>query len=225
MHFQLASSLLASCIFQVVSEAASNGAIAAATTSLSSSQYHEIHSTPTRPKFNKRRLLKLKQRKQREYHAHLQSNGNSHLSGQEADVGILTSSSHPPRFLAEDDYDYYCPRDTCPSELCDCADAGGSLEDCYSQLQSVCRSGKLPDCVYEGYVQVYQDVYCGFVNCLGEGFRQNQCDCAFYEMYCNRLNGEGCKDVVGVASDEPDKKPFFGCDETELAKTGVSSSS
>jgi hypothetical protein len=77
--------------------------------------------------------------------------------------------------------------------------------------------GKLGDCVYEGYIAVYQTVYCPFVSCLGEGFRQNQCDCAFYDLYCARLNGEECREVVPSNTDGgSDKKPFFGCDEEEL---------
>lgn len=131
-----------------------------------------------------------------------------------ADVGILFSDQ--PRFL-EDKYEYYCPRDTCPDELCDCADQGGSLEDCTNELQNVCIQGKLSDCVYEGYIAVYETVYCPFVSCLGEGFRQNQCDCAFYDLYCDRLNGEECRNIVPDADGGSDKKPFFGCDEAELA--------
>lgn len=140
-----------------------------------------------------------------------------HVHTGAVDVGILGSSKHEPRFL-EDVYEYYCPRDTCPSELCDCADKGGSLEDCTNELQNVCIQGKLSDCVYEGYIAVYETVYCPFVNCLGEGFRQNQCDCAFYDLYCSRLNGEECKNVVPDPDGGSDKKPFFGCDETELSK-------
>lgn len=55
------------------------------------------------------------------------------------------------------------------------------------------------------------------MNCLGEGFRQNQCDCAFYDLYCARLSGEECTNVVPDTDGGTDKKPFFGCDEAELA--------
>merc|ERR1719148_502602 len=108
--------------------------------------------------------------------------------------------------------------ETCPTELCDCAEKGGALEDCTHELQNVCRSGNLGDCVFADYVQVYEEVYCPFVSCVDNGFRENQCDCAFYETYCDRLHSDECLNFLGleVKSDEPDKKPFFGCDETEL---------
>lgn len=133
-----------------------------------------------------------------------------------ADVGILGSTV--PRFLEDDQFEYYCPRDTCPTELCDCADKGGSLEDCTVELQNVCLNGQLSDCVFEGYIAVYQTVYCPFVHCLGDGFRQDQCDCAFYDLYCDRLSHEECMEVVPDTDGGADKKPFFGCDETELKK-------
>mmetsp|Transcript_8821 Transcript_8821/g.18349 ORF Transcript_8821/g.18349 Transcript_8821/m.18349 type:complete len:311 (+) Transcript_8821:148-1080(+) len=167
----------------------------------------------------KRRLLHtLQKRKEKAYQRHLmKQNAAQSPASAQPDVGILSSSqSTIPRFLA--DYDYYCPEDTCPKELCDCANAGGSLEDCSTELQNVCASGRLQDCVFEEYVPVYQEVYCPWTMCLDGGFRVNQCDCAFYEMYCNRLNGEECEDVIKHAadSDEEDKKPFFGCDEAEM---------
>ena len=44
-------------------------------------------------------------------------------SGSDSDIGILSwSNNNAPCFLQENDYDYYCPRETCPTELCDCAD-------------------------------------------------------------------------------------------------------
>lgn len=167
----------------------------------------------------KRRLLHtLQKRKEKAYQRHLMKlNAAQSSASSQPDVGILSSSqSTIPRFLA--DYDYYCPEDTCPKELCDCANAGGSLEDCSTELQSVCAAGRLEDCVFEEYVPVYQEVYCPWTMCLDDGFMVNQCDCAFYEMYCNRLNGEECEDIIKHAaeSDEEDKKPFFGCDESEL---------
>jgi len=186
MKIQLATSLLATPLLP--------------TTALSSSVALSSN-TETAPKTKAHRLL------QRFKDKH---NASRHL--QQSDVGILSDT---PRFL-EDEYEYYCPRDTCPDELCNCADQGGSLEDCTTELQNVCIHGNLADCVYEGYIAVYQTVYCPFVSCLGEGFRQNQCDCAFYELYCDRLNGEECKNVVPDTDGGSDKKPFFGCDETEL---------
>ncbi|KAL7464374.1 hypothetical protein ACHAXS_004707 [Conticribra weissflogii] len=167
----------------------------------------------------KRRLLHtLQKRKEKAYQRHLMKlNAAQSSASSQPDVGILSSSqSTIPRFLA--DYDYYCPEDTCPKELCDCANAGGSLEDCSTELQNVCAAGRLEDCVFEEYVPVYQEVYCPWTMCLDDGFMVNQCDCAFYEMYCNRLNGEECEDIIKHAaeSDEEDKKPFFGCDESEL---------
>lgn len=139
----------------------------------------------------------------------------------ESDVGILAKRS--ARFLQEMevDYDYYCPADTCPAELCDCANSGGSLEDCTTELQNVCRAGRLGDCVYEAYVKIYEDVYCPFVSCVDQGFREDQCDCAFYELYCSRLKSADCADLVQAsqadAADGDDEKPFFGCDETTMA--------
>ena len=158
-----------------------------------------------------RLLQKIKKRRERAY------NAKFHSVGGDSDVGIL-SNKNKPRFLEEEnDYDYYCPRETCPAELCDCADSGGSLEDCTEQLQAVCRAGNLGDCVYKGYVKVYEEVYCPFAFCDASGHREDQCDCAFYELYCNRLQGQECTDVLAADTDEVDKKPFFGCDEEELA--------
>ncbi|KAL3791528.1 hypothetical protein ACHAWO_009735 [Cyclotella atomus] len=190
MKIQLASSLLATPLLP--------------TSALSSSVDLATSSSNTAPTTTKaHRLLQ----RFKDKHASRQ------LQSQSSDLGILSDT---PRFL-EDNYSYYCPRDTCPTELCDCADQGGSLEDCTTELQNVCVQGKLGDCVYEGYIAVYQTVYCPFVSCLGEGFRQNQCDCAFYDLYCSRLEGEECMNVVPDADGGSDKKPFFGCDETELA--------
>ena len=217
MHFQVAVSLLAGCAVQAVADAPAAIATANAEQSsadlLDSKLANDISISPKSNNKARRLLQKFKKRKQRAYNA--DSFGDESGSGA-VDVGIFTKRSNAPRFL-QDDYDYYCPQDTCPTELCDCADAGGSLEDCTSELQSVCAAGRLGDCVFEDYVQVYQEVYCPFVSCVGEGFRENQCDCAFYELYCERLHGKECEEVLGVASDEPDKKPFFGCDEAELA--------
>merc|ERR1712194_694033 len=51
----------------------------------------------------------------------------------------------------------------------------------------------------------------------GRRLPRNQCDCAFYELYCNRLEGEECTPFLQEADpSEPDKKPFFGCDKREL---------
>lgn len=210
MKYQLATSLLATCIAATAAETASNVNAATSLENGAPSQRRVLSIsdiTDAKPNFNARRLLqRFKARKQRAY------NPEQSVVGA-PDTGILNNNL--PRFLQ--DYEYYCPRDTCPSELCDCADEGGALEDCTSQLQSVCLAGKLGDCVYEGYVPVYQAVYCPFVSCLGEGFRENQCDCAFYDLYCSRLTGDECKSIIPTASDGVDKKPFFGCDETELA--------
>lgn len=211
MHFQVATSLLAGCVAQAVADSPASIVNNAA---VSSPITKDLLSTPTTNNNKAHRLLKkFKERKQRAFNVENQRDGGS----VEADVGVL-STKNTPRFLQENDYDYYCPRDTCPDELCDCAEKGGSLEECTSELQSVCHDGKLSDCVFADYVKVYEEVYCPFVSCVGDGFRENQCDCAFYELYCNRLHSEECTPFLQNAnSNDPDKKPFFGCDETELA--------
>lgn len=205
---QLATSLIVGCAVQAAADSP-----AAAVNAATKTQDQQL-SAPTNDRKNGHRMLqKFKKRSQRLYNAKKQNKPSV-----KTDLGLLKSNT--PRFLQDDSdsvYDYYCPRETCPAELCDCADTGGSLEDCTKQLQNVCHAGKLGDCVFNEYVQVYEEVYCPFVACVGEGFRESQCDCAFYELYCNRLHGTECEDVLGVASDEPDKKPFFGCDEQELA--------
>jgi len=206
MISHLSTSLLAGCALQL------QVAAEVPTTAVSSPlKAQDLLSRTTHNNKHRRLLQKFKKRKQR---AHNPENQPASLSGR-SDVGIL-SNSDTPRFLEEAaDYDYYCPRDTCPTELCDCADSGGSLEDCTEELQHVCSTGKLGDCVFSEYLQVYQEVYCPFVSCVGEGFHENQCDCAFYELYCGRLEGAECTSFV--KAEGPDKKPFFGCDETELA--------
>jgi len=157
-----------------------------------------------------RRLLqRFKKRQQRFEQAQLEE------SAATTDVGVLAKDK--PRFLQETDFEYYCPRETCPKELCDCAEAGGALEDCTTELQNVCRTGHLGDCVFKDYIGVYESVYCPFVGCVSDGFQENQCDCAFYDLYCDRLHSDKCLTFLGtVESDSPDKKPFFGCDENEL---------
>lgn len=202
---QLAATLLAGCAARATADAPAAAVSANA-------KADELVSAPTNGKKNGHRLLqKFKTRRERLFDSRSRNKDSDN-----ADLGVLKSGT--PRFLQDDnDYDYYCPEDSCPSELCECANSGGSLEDCTPQLEAVCRAGKLGDCVFKDYVQVYEEVYCPFVACVGEGFRENQCDCAFYELYCERLQGAECEEVVGVASDEPDKKPFFGCDEAELA--------
>lgn len=201
-HFT--ASVLAGCAIQTAAEVS--------TTTLSSLQAQDLLSVPTNNNKQRRLLQKFKKRKQRAFNPDNQPVSLSDRS----DVGIL-SKSDTPRFLQEDDIDYYCPRETCPEELCNCAESGGSLEECTDELRSVCQGGQLGDCVFSSYLQVYQDVYCPFVSCVGEGFHENQCDCAFYELYCNRLEGEECTPFLQEADpSEPDKKPFFGCDKTEL---------
>jgi len=208
MHFQTASSIIVGCVaVQAFADdpAPTGDAILAAISS-------PIAHIPERNNRPRRLLQRLKKRKDAATFTRRNRNQNG---GKESDVGILAKSG--PRFLQDSDYDYYCPQDTCPAELCDCANSGGSLEDCTSQLQSVCRSGKLGDCVYAAYVKVYEEVYCPFVSCVDQGFREDQCDCAFYELYCSRLKSEDCKDILNVDTDDADNKPFFGCDETSVA--------
>jgi hypothetical protein len=209
MIFKPATPLLAGCVVGAsadVNAAASVDVAAASSQKFTEDLIPDATIESERPRAH-RLLQKFKNRRR------LAAQNES--GGTEMDLGILSKTSDTPRFL-QDDYDYYCPRETCPSELCDCADSGGSLEDCTSQLQNVCRAGRLGDCVFKDYVQVYEEVYCPFVACTVEGFRENQCDCAFYELYCERLNSNDCATVIHATSDEADKKPFFGCDETEL---------
>jgi hypothetical protein len=61
-------------------------------------------------------------------------------------------------------------------------------------------------------------VYCPFVSCIDGGFRENQCDCSFYTLYCERLTGDECNgSVTGISSTDPDKTLFFGCDAEQVA--------
>ncbi|KAL3821687.1 hypothetical protein ACHAXA_003245 [Cyclostephanos tholiformis] len=208
MHFQIAASILTGCVaVNAVADAraATDVSNAASISSSSVTLSHEMNNRP------RRLLQRLKKRRDAATFTHR----NQNQSEEGSDVGILAKSA--PRFLQDTDYEYYCPRDTCPTELCDCADSGGSLEDCTSELQSVCRDGKLGDCVYAAYVKVYEDVYCPFVSCVDQGFREDQCDCAFYELYCSRLKSEECSEILNFSTDDADKKPFFGCDETSVA--------
>ena len=209
MHFQIAASILVGCVaVQALADTPADTKISSAVSILSSVAHsRQLNNRP------RRLLQRLKKRRD----AATFTRRNQSQSGEGFDVGILAKSA--PRFLQDTDYDYYCPRDTCPTELCDCADSGGSLEDCTSELQSVCRNGKLGDCVYAAYVKVYEEVYCPFVSCIDQGFREDQCDCAFYELYCSRLKSEECGELLNdVDPDDPDKKPFFGCDETSVAE-------
>ena len=219
MKFQIASTLIATCIACASAETKAQKFASTAPQKIvaGTPAANKLMETPNKieKKKGSRLLHTLQKRKERAYQRHLgELQSNAAESNANPDVGILSSSktSDPPRFLA--DYDYYCPRDTCPTELCDCADAGGSLEDCSPQLQNVCNAGRLSDCVFEEYVAVYQEVYCPWTMCLGQGSRLNQCDCAFYEMYCTRLNSEECENV-SVEDDEDNK--IFGCDKTEIA--------
>lgn len=199
MLSHVTASILVECAIQTAE---------ASTSAASSLNAQDLLSTPTSNNKQHRLLQKFKKRKQRIYKSENQPESPSDRS----DVGILTKSN-APRFLQEEEYDYYCPRETCPTELCDCADSGGSLEECTEQLQSVCNEGKLGNCVFSDYIQVYREVYCPFVSCVGEGFHENQCDCAFYELYCGRLKSEECTPFIQT---DEDKKPFFGCDKREL---------
>lgn len=154
----------------------------------------------------KRRLLQRFQ-KRKQYR-------NKQIDGPAVpDVGILSTKSKYPRFLqststatgtTEEDL-FYCPRSSCPEPLCDCADEGGSIELCSSELQSVCLNGQLGDCVFNGFLEIYKTIYCPLTFCLNDGFDESKCDCAFYEMYCSHISSgnEDCE--------------LFGCDETSLA--------
>lgn len=208
MRFQIVTPLIAGCVAQVAADATPASVVD--TVVASSPNEHEVVSSPTND-VGEKRQHRLLQRMKKRYNA----NNSENQSGGNPDIGILASKSNNPRFL-QDDYDYYCPTDTCPTELCDCAEKGGSLEDCTVELQNVCRAGRLEDCVFSDYVKVYEDVYCPFVACTVEGFREAQCDCAFYDLYCTRLVSDDCNTVLQMSTDDPDKKPFFGCDETEL---------
>ena len=214
MYFQRATSIIAA-----------GCAVAAVDAKNSSPTTANLMSTPAQNN-GPRRLLQQKLKKRRQQASTFTRRKDNQYSGAvtESDVGILGKRFTPPRFLqdeTESDYDYYCPADTCPAELCDCANSGGSLEDCTTELQNVCRAGRLGDCVYEAYVKIYEDVYCPFVSCVDQGFREDQCDCAFYELYCSRLKSADCAELVAAsqadAADADDEKPFFGCDEESMA--------
>ncbi|KAL9183529.1 hypothetical protein ACHAXT_004385 [Thalassiosira profunda] len=204
MLFHIASTIVAGAVVQAAAEVPA----AAVSAPLTEDQLGAVPTNDNGERKAHRLLQKFKNRRARAF----QTEAEGRSAAEENDVGILAKGGE--RRLA--DYDYYCPRDTCPSALCDCADSGGSLEDCTEELKSVCAAGRLGDCVFRDYVQVYEEVYCPFVACTEEGFRENQCDCAFYELYCERLNSNECSTVIHATSDEADKKPFFGCDETEL---------
>lgn len=200
MLSDLTASLLVGCAIQTAAETP--------TADVPSLKAQDLLSVPTTSNKQHRLLQKFKKRKQRAYKP-----GNQPVSPSDrADVGIFFKPDRP-RFLQEEEYDYFCPRDTCPTELCDCADSGGSLEDCTDELRHVCSANKLDGCVFGEYLHVYQQVYCPFVSCVGEGFHESQCDCAFYELYCNRLEGAECTPFIQT---DEDKKPFFGCDKREL---------
>ncbi|KAL3793723.1 hypothetical protein ACHAW5_008070 [Stephanodiscus triporus] len=203
MHFHTAASIIAAGCVAVQADADAIAATSAAHAAAISSPIADITDSNNRP----RRLLQGFKRQIKN------ASTFTHRHQSKSDVGIFAKSA--PRFLQDSDYEYYCPRDTCPAELCDCADSGGSLEDCTTQLQNVCRAGQLGDCVYAAYVKVYEEVYCPFVSCVDQGFREDQCDCAFYELYCNRIKSEECSEIL--AADDADNKPFFGCDETSVA--------
>jgi hypothetical protein len=207
MRLDLITPLIAGCVAQVAADVAAASVVDNAVAS--SPKTHDVVSAPTNEVGEKKQHRLLQKMKKRYNASNRQGGGNP-------DIGILARKSDTPRFLQDDDYDYYCPRETCPNELCECADKGGSLEDCTTELQNVCRAGRLGDCVFSDYVQVYEEVYCPFVACTVEGFREAQCDCAFYDLYCSRLGSDECNTVLDVSTDDPDKKPFFGCDETEL---------
>lgn len=210
MIFNFATSIVAAgCVVQAAADAPAS--IESAVAASAPSKEGDLLSSPTNNDHGRSAHRLLRRFKSRRKLAFRSERGEA----DGADLGALSSGSDVPRFL-QNDYDYYCPRETCPTELCDCADEGGSLEDCTEELQNVCRAGQLSACVFEGYVQVYEEVYCPFVACTQEGFREAQCDCAFYDLYCARLNSDECNAVLQVGSDEEDKKPFFGCDETEL---------
>lgn len=210
MHSNLATSIIVGCVARAFADTPKSS------TSFNNAASANFLSKPKDNTNKKRRLLqKFKKRMERVYNA----DGNQFQSNTiKTDIGILADST-PRRFLQEDaQYDYYCPRDTCPTELCDCAETGGSLEDCTAELQSVCKAGRLADCVFQDYIQVYQKVYCPFVSCVDGGFRDNQCDCAFYELYCNRLMSDECSGgVTGISANDPDKTLFFGCDAEQVA--------
>jgi hypothetical protein len=136
------------------------------------------------------------------------------------DVGILSKSGTPPRFLQESDQvQFFCPRDTCTQDLCDCAEEGGSLERCSKELKEVCINGMLDQCVFGDYVEVYRNVYCLFTFCLDDKFPESKCDCAFYDMYCAQIQEDKakCDDLLNADAGADEKMPFFGCDENELA--------
>ena len=187
---------------------------------VSSSHVNSLSTTNEDIAPMKRRLLqKIKKRNQI-----FGSNAVTQSSQNDAampDVGILSSSQSTPRFLQEgtdDGIQFFCPRTTCPSVLCDCAEEGGSLERCSKQLTDVCLAGKLQDCVFSDYIEVYTSVYCPFTFCLDDGFEENQCDCAFYDMYCGQIQEDKKKcELLKADGGEEEKMPFFGCDETDLA--------
>ena len=208
MHFPIAASIIAG-----VAAVATDNVDAAATNNVDAADV-STHTAdiPDKSSIPRRLLQRLKRRKDA---ATFTRRNQNQSGGKKSDVGILSKSA--PRFLQDSDYEYYCPRDTCPTELCDCADSGGSLEDCTNELQTVCRAGKLSDCVYAAYVKVYEEVYCPFVSCVDQGFHEDQCDCAFYELYCSRLKSDDCAEIVHVSTDDADFKPLFGCDETSVA--------
>ena len=113
----------------------------------------------------KRRLFQ-KLKKRRQLQASMSDNNKQGNAAGMPDVGILAKKpDSDPRFLQDsdstgaddtDEIQFFCPRTTCPSALCDCAESGGSLEKCSNELQSVCLNGQLGNCVFHEYVEVYQ---------------------------------------------------------------------
>lgn len=218
MHIQLAASLFVGCAVRAGADAPIAAALKGDAAAFPSrSEDVAAPYSPAKGKKKGHRLLQ-QMKDRRAQHAK-----RTKYDRRGPDLGVL--SSKKKRHLQED-YDFYCPRDTCPAELCDCADAGGSLMDCVSELRYVCRSGLLGDCVFMDYVGLYEDVYCPFLECVDGGSLDHECDCAFYELYCNRLNSKDCEDALSnlhaqheqsgdeleprVLSGHPDKKPFFG---------------
>jgi hypothetical protein len=224
MRFQ-SSVAVAAPLALATGAAVSAESIGAVDNAVSSSQMMNSLSTTNNENapMTRRLLQKYKKRKQ------LFGNNASSISSKRnnagmPDVGILSKSSDTPRFLDGvatdgDEATFFCPRTTCPQALCDCAENGGSLEMCSPELQSVCLNGQLADCVFSDYVEVYRNVYCAFTFCLNDGFLENQCDCAFYDMYCAQIqeDKDKCNLINADADADVENMPFFGCDETELA--------
>jgi len=118
------------------------------------------------------------------------------------DLGVLARSScHEGRCHDKPDISswatqtsrrlaFYCPIATCPEEFCTCQQSS-TFRGCATEINSICISGDIPNCLDAYYTVFYETIYCNLASCYLDDVRKTEdCICDYHQDYCNLYSDE-----------------------------------